>query len=237
MNLFYCPYILNQQILPEEESQHCVQVLRMQAGEQIMLTDGRGTIYEAEITNPNRKHCAFRIVRTEQPEPLHEGRIHIAIAPTKHMDRLEWMVEKCVEIGVDEITPVLCRYSERKTLNIDRLQKILISAAKQSLKATFPNLHPLTPISELISKATEQDKLIAHCIDSYAPSETKHLLRDCITRSHSVVVLIGPEGDFSSQELSLALQHHWQPVSLGRARLRTETAALVACHTAVLLNE
>lgn len=237
MYLFYCPDIQIAQILPEEESAHCVQVLRMQAGDRIHITDGRGSIYEAEITNPHRKHCTYRILSQTQPEPLHEGRVHIAIAPTKNIDRLEWMIEKCVEMGVDEITPVLCRYSERKTINQDRLQKILVSAAKQSLKATFPTLHPLTAVTDFIANATEQDKLIAHCIESYGPTDTKFALRNCITRGHSVVILIGPEGDFSEQEVSEALQHDWKPVSLGKARLRTETAGLVACHTALLINE
>ena len=245
MYLFYAPDI-DTQTLPEEESAHCVQVLRKQAGDIIHITDGRGTIYEAEILNPHRKHCSFRILSEEHPAPLHEGRVHIAIAPTKSMDRLEWMIEKCVEMGVDEITPVLCRFSERKTVNSERLQKILVSAAKQSLKATFPTLHPLTAVTELITKAQEQDKLIAHCMGepdstdiqaNYAASDDKHALQNCITRGHSVVILIGPEGDFSEQEIGEALEHGWQPVSLGKARLRTETAGLVACHTALLINE
>jgi 16S rRNA (uracil1498-N3)-methyltransferase len=236
MNLFYCPD-MDSLTLPEEESQHCVQVLRMQTGDHIMLTDGKGTLCEAEIVNPNRKHCTFRVLRSERPGPLHEGHVHIAIAPTKNIDRIEWMLEKCVEMGVDEFTPVLCRYSERKTVNIERLGKILVSAAKQSLKTTFPTLHPLTPIGDFITQATEQDRLFAHCMEGYAPTEAKHALKDCITRGHSVVVLIGPEGDFSPEELQLALEHGWQPVSLGPARLRTETAGLVAAHTAILINE
>jgi len=228
-----------------------------------MITDGLGTIYEAEITNPHRKHCAFRILREEKPEPLHEGRVHIAIAPTKNIDRLEWMLEKCTEMGVDEITPVLCRYSERKTVNLERLQKIIVSASKQSLKATFPRLNSLTPIADLIANAPEQDRLFAHCMDTepstidknsspklgevpagqrsvsanYEPTASKPAIHHHIHRGHSVVILIGPEGDFSPEELQLALANGWQPVSLGKARLRTETAGLVACHTALLLNE
>lgn len=236
MYLFYSPDIASL-TLSEEESLHCVQVLRAKTGDHIHITDGKGTIYEVELVNPHRKHCTFRILSEQRPEPLHEGRVHIAIAPTKSMDRLEWMIEKCVEMGVDEITPVLCRYSERKSVNAERLQKILVSAAKQSLKATFPTLHPLTPVGELISGAQEEDRLIAHCIESYGPTDTKFALRNCITRGHSVIILIGPEGDFSEQEVSNALEHGWKPVSLGKARLRTETAGLVACHTALLINE
>lgn len=246
MYLFYCPDIENRQILPEEESQHCVQVLRTQTGEHIMLTDGKGTIYEAELTEPHRKHCAFRIMREEHPAPLHAGHVHIAIAPTKHMDRLEWMIEKCTEMGVDEITPVVCRYSERKTLNEERLMKIVVAASKQSLKATFPRLNPLTPFGELVERASEQDKLIAHCMSDeesqsiqhpYEATEQKHALKDAIHKGNSVVVLIGPEGDFSPEELQQALAHGWVPVSLGKTRLRTETAGLAACHTALLINE
>ena len=236
MYLFYSSDIASL-TLSEEESSHCVQVLRTKTGDTIQVTDGQGTIYEAEIVNPHRKHCTFRILSQSKPEPLHEGRVHIAIAPTKSMDRIEWMIEKCVEMGVDEITPVLCRYSERKTVNEERLQKILVSAAKQSLKATFPTLHPMTPVRELISGAQEQDRLIAHCIESYGPTESKFALKSCITRGHSVIILIGPEGDFSEQEVAEALEHGWKPVSLGKARLRTETAGLVACHTALLINE
>lgn len=213
-----------------------------------MLTDGRGTICEAEVTNPHRKHCEFRVLKQSQPEPLHEGYVHIAIAPTKNIDRLEWMLEKCTEMGVDEITPLLCRFSERKTVNEERLQKIMVSAAKQSLKATFPRLNSLTPFADFVKQNQSQDRLIAHCMDTeegdsadlqhnYAASADKHALRNCITRGNSVCILIGPEGDFSPEEVKLALEQGWKPVSLGKARLRTETAGLVACHTALLINE
>ena len=219
-----------------------------------MLTDGQGTICEAEIINPHRKHCTFRILREEHPEPLHEGRVHIAIAPTKNIDRLEWMLEKCTEMGVDEITPILCRFSERKTVNMERLNKIIVSASKQSLKATFPRLNPLTPIGEFIANATEQDRFIAHCMSeetdaadanrndlsitaNYAASATKPALQHNLHRGNSTVILIGPEGDFSPEELQMALANGWKPVSLGKARLRTETAGVVACHTALLINE
>ncbi len=236
MYLFYAPDIATSLVLPEEESQHCVQVLRASCGEHIHITDGQGSIYEAEITNPHRKHCEVKIVGVEQPAPLHEGYIHIAIAPTKNIDRLEWMVEKCTEMGVDEITPLLCRFSERKTINDDRLQRIMVSAAKQSLKATFPRINPLTSFADVVRSAQAQDKRIAHCIDGYNASDSKSALQHCIVRGHSAVVLIGPEGDFSPEEVQMALDNGFQPVSLGKARLRTETAGLVACHTAILIN-
>lgn len=247
MYLFYCPNI-ESGTLPEEESLHCVQVLRAQVGEHIMITNGYGMIFEAEVTNPHRKHCEFRILKQTEPDPLHEGYVHIAIAPTKNIDRLEWMLEKCTEMGVDEITPLLCRFSERKTINQERLQKIVISAAKQSLKATFPRLNPLTPFADFVKQNQEQDRLIAHCMNNeeadstdlqhnYAASTDKHALQNCVTRGNSVCILIGPEGDFSPEEIKLAIELDWKPISLGRARLRTETAGVVACHTALLMNE
>ena len=234
MYLFYAPNIAVEPVLPEEESGHCVQVLRRTVGDEILVTDGVGQLYHCVVTNPHRKHCEVRIESVETPEPLHEGHIHIGIAPTKNIDRTEWSIEKCVEMGVDEITLLLCDHSERKTVHIDRLQKILVSAAKQSLKTRFPVLHPLTKMTDLQS---EGDRFIAHCIEGYKASENKGALKDQIVRGHSTTVLIGPEGDFSPEEVNWALANGYQPVSLGAARLRTETAAIVACHTAVLVNE
>ena len=234
MYLFYAPNIAIEPVLPEEESGHCVQVLRRTVGDEILVTDGVGQLYHCVVTNPHRKHCEVRIESVETPEPLHEGHIHIGIAPTKNIDRTEWSIEKCVEMGVDEITLLLCDHSERKTVNIDRLQKILVSAAKQSLKTRFPVLHPLTKMTDLQS---EGDRFIAHCIEGYKASENKGALKDQIVRGHSTTILIGPEGDFSPEEVNWALANGYEPVSLGAARLRTETAAIVACHTAVLINE
>ena len=243
MNLFYAPDIISTQCLPEEESNHCVQVLRQTAGDRIVVTDGTGHLYHCTITNPHRKHCEVRIDRIETPAPLHTGHIHIAVAPTKNIDRLEWAIEKCTEMGVDEITPVLCEHSERKTVNNDRLQKIIVAAAKQSMKTTFPLLNPMTRLTEL---QAEGDKFIAHCMTDeegdglqtpYRSSDRKHALQNEIVKGNTTTVLIGPEGDFSPAELEWALANGFVPVSLGAARLRTETAAVAACHTAVLLNE
>lgn len=235
--MYFSPTILSTLTLPEEESQHCVQVLRAKAGDRVQITDGVGTIYEAEITNPHRKHCEVRILSESHPAPLHEGRVHLAVAPTKNIDRIEWLIEKCTEMGVDELTLLLCQHSERKTVNEERLQKIIVSAAKQSLKATFPVFHGLKPLSEVLHGATETDRLIAHCADGYEANPHKFALQNRITRGHSVLILIGPEGDFSDKEIAEALSLGYQPVSLGKARLRTETAGMVACHTALLLNE
>lgn len=237
MYLFYTPDIEREHCLSEEESAHCVRVLRYTCGDSILLTDGRGTTYEARITNPHPKHCEFEILSSERQARAHAFRLHIAFAPTKNVERVEWMVEKCTEIGADEFTPLLCRFSERKQLRTDRLEKIILSAAKQSLTPYLPTLHPLTDYAALISRYqspdyADCDKFIAHCYKG-----EKQLLRDLIVRDRDVVVLIGPEGDFSEQEVEQALQAGFRPVSLGHSRLRTETAGVVACHTAVLLNE
>ncbi|MCM1035503.1 MAG: 16S rRNA (uracil(1498)-N(3))-methyltransferase [Paludibacter sp.] len=232
MYLFYTPDIATVHELSEEESQHCVRVLRYTRGDKILLTDGKGTTFEAIITNPHPKHCAFDILTEEKQERAHNFHLHIAIAPTKNIERLEWMVEKCTEIGVDEITPLLCRFSERKTIREDRLEKVMLSAAKQSLTPYLPQLNPLTPYHDLINRADEQQRFIAHCY-----KEDKRLLKTQIDVGKSVLVLIGPEGDFSEEEVAEALAAGFVPVSLGNSRLRTETAGVVACHTAILINE
>ena len=232
MYLFYCPDIDKQQTLSEEESGHCVRVLRYTAGDEILITDGRGTTYTARITNPHPKHCDFEIISREKQEPRHAFHLHIAIAPTKNIERLEWAIEKCVEIGVDEITPLLCRFSERKQLRTDRLEKIILSAAKQSLTPYLPVLHELTPYDAFIQSQRQGQRFIAHCY-----KEDKRVLKNEIEKGRDVLVLIGPEGDFSEKEVADALAQGFVPVSLGNSRLRTETAAVVACHTAVLMNE
>ena len=235
MYLFYCPDIETKQTLSEEESGHCVRVLRYSVGDEILITDGKGTTYTARITNPHPKHCDFEILSREKQEPHHHFHLHIAVAPTKNIERLEWAIEKCVEIGVDEITPLLCRFSERKQLRTDRLEKIILSAAKQSLTPYLPVLHELTPYDEFIRRqkpVVSLQKFIAHCY-----KEDKRVLKNEIERGRDVLVLIGPEGDFSEQEIAAALAAGFIPVSLGNSRLRTETAAVVACHTAVLVNE
>lgn len=231
MYLFYTPDILTSHCLSEEESGHCVRVLRYGRGDEILLTDGCGTTYNARITNPHPKHCEFEVLSSEKQARTHDFYLHIAIAPTKNIERLEWMVEKCTEIGVDEITPLLCRFSERKTLRTDRLEKIILSAAKQSLTPYLPKLNPLTDFETLIAQTEQEQKFIAHCY-----KEDKRELRDEIQKGKSVCVLIGPEGDFSEEEIHHAFARGFVPVSLGKSRLRTETAGVVACHTAILMN-
>lgn len=234
MYLFYTPDIDHFCALSEEESAHCVRVLRYTVGDEILLTDGRGTTYRARITQAHPKQCQFEILHAQKQTKNHPFHLHIAVAPTKNAERIEWMVEKCTEIGADEITLLACRYSERKQMRMDRLEKIALSAAKQSLTPYLPQLNPMTDFAEFIrlQQTRNAQKFIAHCYESQ-----KYLLRDRIERGRDVVVLIGPEGDFSEQEIDLALTAGFQPVSLGNSRLRTETACIVACHTAILLNE
>ena len=235
MYLFYTPDIDTSCFLSEEESAHCVRVLRYDRGDEILLTDGRGTTYHARITNPHPRHCEFELLSQEKQEKTHNIYLHVAIAPTKNIERLEWMVEKCTEIGVDEITPLLCRFSERKNLRNDRLEKIILSAAKQSLTPYLPVLNPLTDFAALMKQYAgneDLDKYIAHCY-----KDEKRELKDVLQKGRDVLILIGPEGDFSEQEVELAIANGFVPVGLGRSRLRTETAGVVACHTAVLLNE
>ena len=231
MSLFYVPTLSTSHVLPEEESQHAVKVLRLQVGEEITLVDGTGGYYKAKITNPHPKHCSFEITETILEYGKRDFHLHIAIAPTKNIERLEWFIEKATEIGIDEITPIICRFSERKVIKAERLEKIIVSAAKQSLKAYFPKLNPLCSFDELLKNQYASQKFIAHCYD-----EDKRLLQTEIQKSNDVLILIGPEGDFSKEEVQKALSAGFIPVSLGNSRLRTETAGVVACHTVSLRN-
>jgi len=229
MALFYVPNLASGNILPEEESQHAVKVLRLQVGDAITVVDGVGGFYHARITNPHPKHCGFEITKTIAELGKRDYKLHIAIAPTKNIERLEWFIEKATEIGIDEITPIICRFSERKNIKAERLEKIIVSAAKQSVKAYFPKLNPLCTFDELIKKHQSLQKFIAHCYE-----EDKRLLQTEYTKSTDVLILIGPEGDFSKEEVQKALSAGFIPVSLGNSRLRTETAGVVACCTIAL---
>ncbi len=231
MALFYAPNLASAQILPEEESQHAVKVLRLQVGDAITVVDGKGGFYNAKITNPHPKHCAFEIIKTVLDYGKRDYKLHIAIAPTKNIERLEWFIEKTTEIGIDEITPIICRFSERKVIKEERLEKIIVSASKQSVKAYFPKLNPLCTFDELMKNHQASQKFIAHCYE-----EDKKLLQNEITKSSDVLILIGPEGDFSKDEVQKAQSFGYVPVSLGNSRLRTETAGVVACHTVAILN-
>lgn len=233
MYIFYTPELSGSQYtLDETESKHCVRVLRLEKGDQIILVDGRGGYFTAEITDPNPKRCSVKIIRSELNFGLRKFQVHMAIAPTKNIERIEWFLEKATEIGLDRVTPLLCRHSERKEIKAERLEKVMVSAMKQSLKAYLPRLDELTKFKDLISQPFDGQKFIAHCEEQH-----RDLLKNLVVPNQNYLILIGPEGDFSSEEIEMALSAGFRPVSLGNSRLRTETAGLVACHTFNLLNE
>jgi 16S rRNA (uracil1498-N3)-methyltransferase len=218
--------------LPDEEAAHAVRVLRLAESDEIYLMDGKGTFYRAEITEATKKHCLYRIVETMPQVRQWKGHLHLAMAPTKNMDRIEWFAEKATEIGFDELTFLDCRFSERKAVKLDRIDRILVSAMKQSHKAELPQLNPMTTFSQFISSEQSCQKFICHCYDDHLP-----LLADVLKEGEDAVVMIGPEGDFSIDEVREAGKAGFVSVSLGKSRLRTETAALVAVHLLHLKNE
>ena len=205
MHVFYTPDIQKTNELPEEEAQHCTRVLRLSIGDEITLTDGKGSFYKAEITAATNKRCLVAIKETIFQKPLWPCHLHIAMAPTKNMDRNEWFAEKATEIGFDELT---------------------------SLKARLPKLNEMTDFNKFINQEFKGQKFIAHCYEGEKP-----LLKDVLKAGEDALVLIGPEGDFSEGEVEKAIERGFTPISLGKSRLRTETAALVACHTLNLLNQ
>lgn len=233
MHIFYTPDIsANSYTLNETESKHCIRVLRLEKGDEITLVDGRGGFFSAEISDPNPKLCTVNVVKSELNFGMRNFQVHVAIAPTKNIERIEWFLEKATEVGIDRVTPLLCRYSERKEIKHDRLEKVMVSAMKQSLKAFLPHLDPLTKFNDFVSQSCNGQKFIAHCEE-----QRRDLLKNKIVTGVNYLILIGPEGDFSSEEIELAIQSGFHPVSLGESRLRTETAGLVACHTFNLMNQ
>ena len=233
MHIFYTPDIAgNTYSLDESESKHCIRVLRLVPGDEIVLVDGRGGFFTAEIVDPNHKRCSVKVIKSELNFGKRRFQVHIAIAPTKNIDRIEWFLEKATEIGISHITPLLCRFSERKDIKTERLEKVMVSAMKQSLKAYLPLIDPLTKFNDFISKPFEGQKFIAHCDEQH-----RDLLKKILLPNQNYLILIGPEGDFSSEEINMAIKAGFHPVSLGDSRLRTETAGVVACHTFNLLNE
>jgi 16S rRNA (uracil1498-N3)-methyltransferase len=233
LSIFYQPRLGSAPYLDEDESRHAVKVLRLGAGAVVQVVDGAGTWHEAVITRPDARRCELEIRRswTEPPRPY---RVHLAIAPTKNLDRIEWLTEKCVEIGVDEISFLETRYSERRHLKLDRLERIAVGAMKQSLKARLPVLNELRPFAEWLAETSVAgtQRFVAHL-----EVGERYLLQTAAQPTGSYCVLIGPEGDFSPDEIAAARQAGFQPVSLGESRLRTETAGLVAVHTLHLINQ
>lgn len=232
MHLFYTPDITGEEyILPDEESKHCVKVLRLKTGETLSLVDGKGNLYHCVIDHLDVRHCVVKCIEKITAYGKRNFRLHVAIAPTKNIERIEWFLEKCTEIGIDEITPLLCDHSERKIIKPERLEKVIIAAMKQSLKAYLPVLHPLTGFRDFVQQHREGLKCIAHCEEG-----EKKRLNDLYVAGQDATILIGPEGDFSAQEITLAIACQFVPVNLGENRLRTETAGLVACHSINFMN-
>ena len=234
MQLFYNPDITDktkQFSFPKEESKHIVKVFRKSVSDTLHITNGKGWLFTAQIVIADIKNCVAEIV-SKTLQSNRNYKLHLVVAPTKMNDRYEWFLEKATEIGIDSITPIICDHSERKFIKQERLEKIFQSAMKQSLQCYLPKLNEAISFKEFIKQEFGGQLFIAHCEETYRKS-----LRNEIQPKQDVTVLIGPEGDFSVKEIEMAIQNKFIPVTLGKTRLRTETAALVACHTVALMNE
>jgi 16S rRNA (uracil1498-N3)-methyltransferase len=234
MQLFYNPTISDKDtsfVFDKEESKHIIKVLRKKESDILFVTNGLGFIFKTEIALASDSKCTVTILSFEKEEPS-KVQLHLAVAPTKMNERYEWFLEKATEIGIQEITPIICEHSERKVIKNDRFQKIIESAMKQSLHYYIPKLNEPITYKEFIKKDFKGQKFIAHCEET-----DKKSLKDALILNENITLLIGPEGDFSTKEIQLALENNYIPVSLGKTRLRTETAAVVACHSVALLNE
>jgi 16S rRNA (uracil1498-N3)-methyltransferase len=234
MQLFYTPDINPshpQYFLNEEESKHCIRVLRLAAGDEVQLIDGKGGLYNATIKDAHPKRTILQINSVISSFNKRNHYLHIAVAPTKNIERMEWFLEKATEIGIDEITPIICQRSERKEIKVERLNKIITSAIKQSIKAYHPVLNEAITYTQLLARPFEGQKFIAHCEDG-----DKTTLKGGLIEQGSCLILIGPEGDFTPGEIDSALQNGFKAITLGDSRLRTETAALEACFEVNFLN-
>jgi len=233
MQLFYAPDLTAPlYTLGEEESKHCIRVLRLRRGDTLHLTDGRGTLYRCEIAEEDARRCTVRVVERTPDYERMPYRLTMAVAPTKNIDRYEWFLEKATETGIDRIIPIECRHSERRILKRERGERVVTSAVKQSLKAYRPQLDELTPLGEVIAMPFRGTKLIAHC----HPGTPRRFIGNVLPRGGDTLVLIGPEGDFSEEEIAAARAAGFTEVSLGESRLRTETAALAVVTAAALVN-
>jgi len=230
---FYVPDAAGQNELPPEEAMHALRVLRLKSGDEMFLMDGKGMFYRAEVTIAATKHCLYEIKEEMPQEKNWDGHIHIAIAPTKDIGRIEWLAEKATEIGIDEISFLNCQFSERRVIRIPRIRKIVISAVKQSRKPWMPIINEINSFKDFISQPHEGGKYICHC---YNEIEKKDFFETISQKdgNKDITVLVGPEGDFSIDEVQLAMEHGYIPVSLGTSRLRTETAGLATAMTAHL---
>lgn len=232
MQLFYCPAIISDfYSLSEEESRHCIGVLRHKEGDSIQLIDGVGGFYVAEITKADKRKCELKIIEKKTGLGKRTYKLHIAIAPTKNIDRMEWFLEKATEIGIDEITPVICEHSERKEVKPERLNKVIVSAMKQSLKAYLPQLNPQIKFKDYVKQENSSLKFICSC-----DADKNSSLKNLYTAQKDILLLIGPEGDFSNEEIKLAEANGFKTITLGESRLRTETAGIVACEIINFMN-
>ncbi|WP_293306506.1 16S rRNA (uracil(1498)-N(3))-methyltransferase [Pedobacter sp. UBA5917] len=233
MHIFYTPDITqNTYTLNEEESKHCVRVLRLTVGSVVNLVDGNGGFYTAEITSDNPKKVSLNILNVEKEFHKRNHYLHIAVAPTKNIDRIEWFLEKATELGIDEITPIITDRSERRIVKEDRLNKVITSAVKQSIKAYHPKLNDAISFNDFLKEPFDGEQLIAHCIDN----GEKQYISKLVAPHQKYLILIGPEGDFTPEEVNLALNKGFKALTLGDNRLRTETAALAVCFEINYLN-
>ena len=234
MQLFYNPIInksLSSFVFDKEESKHIIKVLRKKEGDILFVTNGLGYLFKTEIALASDNKCTVNIISFEKQNSS-KFHLHLVVAPTKMNERYEWFLEKATEIGIHEITPIICEHSERKVLKTDRFQKIIESAMKQSLHCYIPKLNEPILFKDYIKSPKSGQLFIAHCEEI-----NKKTLKSELKSNENVTILIGPEGDFSVKEIQLAIENNFIPVSLGNRRLRTETAAVVACHSVVFINE
>jgi 16S rRNA (uracil1498-N3)-methyltransferase len=234
MQLFYNPELTEHTqdfFFSKEESRHIAKVLRKKEGDTLSISNGKGWLFTAQITIADIKKCAATIIDKVYFE-THNYKLHLAVAPTKMNDRYEWFLEKATEIGIDSITPIICDHSERKVIKTERFEKIIQSAMKQSLQYHLPQLNPAISFTQFMQQKHTGDLYIAHCEEL-----DKRSLKSQLQSHTDITILIGPEGDFSVKEIQLALEKGYSPVTLGNTRLRTETAAIVACHSVAFVNE
>ena len=225
---FYVPEAATHTELPQDEASHALRVLRLQTGDDLFLMDGEGVFFRAEVAMTSNKHCYYNILETLPQEKTWNGQIHLVMAPTKMMERVEWMAEKATEIGFDELSFLNCQFSERRQIRKDRVEKIVVSAMKQSRKAWKPQVNEMVDFRDFIRQERKGRKFIAHCYDEIEKKDLFEQLQSLDADEDSVTVLIGPEGDFSVDEVRQAMANGFQSISLGQSRLRTETAALAA---------
>jgi 16S rRNA (uracil1498-N3)-methyltransferase len=234
MQIFYAPDIKSSTcIMDSNESKHSIRVLRMAKGDKLRIVDGKGSLYEGIISDPDPAGCKVEITSVTRDFEKRSYRLNIAISPIKNPERLEWFVEKSVEIGIDEITPLICRNTEKPGIKIDRLNNIIISAMKQSVKAFMPLLNESMNFNDFIMSDNQGIRMIAHC----NPATKRYKMDQIYEKGRDAVILIGPEGDFSEEEINFALDNGFKPVDLGSSRLRTETAGIAACHSVYFINQ